>query len=406
MNFDPDPEDERFRIEIRTFLENTYQELFSHKFMDDVAATPFDKFDGQRWTQALDARGILVPHWPNEIPPVGWQPHWRGIVGEELGRVGGPGTDPIGIDFVGPMLNKFGSDEQKRRYIPGIRGGEQRWCQGYSEPGAGSDVMSLRTSAVRNRDKYVVNGHKLWTSNAHFSDMMFALVRIEIPGSRKQQGLSFLLIDMQSPGITVRPLYMIDGIRRVNEVLLEDVSVPVNNLVGEQGKGWVYGRYVLTNERTVIAGLGLVSAQLQKLKEVAVSKAQHMGLSQLDPLNASRIAQFEIELEALQFMELRGQCARGEDETLLQTLPPMLKLRGSQLRQKITALTLQMLGEEGLEAPSTLQVEDLTDPTVAMTKNPALDAVAINYLFERSGTIAGGTSEIQRNVIAGTALQL
>ena len=405
MNFDPDQEDENFRTDVRAFLERTLLELFPKKRQDDQSKFDFDKNDVQRWTRALDSKGLLVPHWPNENNAVTWRDYWREILAEELASLQCPETDLIGIDFVGPVLCAFGSEDQKRRYLPAIRYGEQRWCQGFSEPHAGSDVMSLHTTAVRNRDRYIINGEKLWTSNAHFSDMMFALVRIEIPGLRRKPGLSFFLIDMRSPGIQVQPVILIDGTHRVNRVLLENVEVPESNLVGEAGKGWVYARYLLANERTVIAGLGVIRDQLNRLKLMIASTIHGREFFAVDPLIVARVGQFEAELEALEFMKLRVRCARADDGQL-QLLTPMLKLRGSELRQRITTLTLQFLGEQGLESPTVLDPALSFSMPTLLNPNPQIADTVSSYLFERSCTIAGGTSEIQRNIIAGTVLQL
>lgn len=384
MNFDSDPEDEHFRAETRTFIRSAMAELFPDKMSVDSAARTFDRADSQRWARCLNAKGLLVPHWPCGQRPASWRPAWRRILAEELFASGSPPTDTIGTEMVGPMLCTFGSEYQKRRYLPAICSGDHYWCQGFSEPQAGSDVMSLQGTAVRDRDYYTVNAHKIWTSNAHNADMMFALLRIQIPGARQQQGVSFLLIDMRSPGVEVTPIILIDGIHRVNEVLLRDVRVPVVNLVGEAGKGWVYARSLLGNERALIAGLGRVRLLLDRLAALA---ARSSGLT-CSSLLASRISECEIDLLALEFMELRLLHA-PEDSIDLQLLPPMLKLRASELRQRITALTVQVLGESALEFPA-----------------PGSYHPVVDYLFERSATLAGGTSEIQKNIIAGVALKL
>jgi alkylation response protein AidB-like acyl-CoA dehydrogenase len=392
MNFDADPTDEIFRTDLRQFLHVKLQELqpINHS----------DKSSMQRFSRALSSRGWLVPHWPKEWGGADWPPHWRRILEEEIWAARCPLTDGIGIDFVGPVLCAFGSPEQKRMYLPAIRSAEQFWCQGFSEPQAGSDVMSLRATARPERNSFIVNGHKLWTSNAHNADMMFALLRIETPGARRQPGLSFVLIDMRSPGITVRPLLLIDGVHRVNEVLLDNVKVPQANLVGEAGRGWVYARYLLANERTAIAGLGSVKLLLEDLKSVAAQMAD----GSMEAVYAPRIAQFEIELQALEYMQLRLLHSRSE-ESVVQVLAPILKMRACELRQRITELTLQLLAERGLELP--FHQEANSEAALAlMPPEPAATAATLNYLFQRSATLAGGTSEIQKNLIAGIALQL
>jgi acyl-CoA dehydrogenase len=263
--------------------------------------------------------------------------------------------------------------------------------------------MALKTAATVDKEHLIVNGHKIWTSNAHNADMMFALLRIEEPGLRRNPGLSFVLIDLRSPGVQVRPIMLIDVERRVNEVLLENVKVPRANLVGEQGKGWVYARYLLTNERTFIAGLGFIKLLLQDLRTIAAAETGQACFH--DPLFISRLSQFEIELQALEFMELRLLHARTDD-SVVQSLAPIMKLRGCELRQRITDLTMQVLGERGLALPFHVEQDcDARGSSLPAAPQFITDAT-VNFLYQRSATIAGGTSEIQRNLIAGIALQL
>ena len=401
MNFDPDPEDDRFRDRIRAYVGTTLRELFPEHFQIDAPVHNYEKHDMRRWIRALNEKELLVPHWPQQWGGANWHPNWRRILEEEFSNARCPPTDTIGTDFVGPVLCAFGSSEQKRCYLPAIRNGDHFWCQGFSEPHAGSDIMSLRTTAVRDREHFIVNGQKLWTTNAHNADMMFALLRIELPGIRKQQGLSFLLIDMRSTGVGVRPVIMIDGLHRVNEVSLQNVRVPTVNLVGEPGKGWVYARYLLTNERAVIAGLGQIKALLNNLREIARAEQKDGQALFADPLFRGQLSQLEIELQALEFMELRLLHSKADDSSV-QILAPMLKLRGSELRQRVTELTLLTLGERALEFPFSSE----KDVWAAASTSPFALPATVNYLFQRSATLAGGTSEIQRNLIAGVALGL
>jgi alkylation response protein AidB-like acyl-CoA dehydrogenase len=404
VDFDSDPADEAFRFDVRQFLAKAVTELAGYTDSWDGARFFDPRIEDRpiirKWTRALDSRGLLVPHWPRAEGGASWSPGWRRIVEEELFRARCPPTDNVGTHFAGPILCAFGSPAQKRRYLPAIRSGEHFWCQGFSEPQAGSDVMSLQATARPEKDTYVVNGHKLWTSLAHLSDMMFALVRIDMPGTRRQPGLSFLLIDMNSPGITVRPVMMIDGVRRVNEVLLDNVVVPQSNLVGEAGKGWVYARQLLANERAVMAGLGGIRFLLQGLRSLAAADPVRDHLS--DPVLVNQLSRFEAELEALEYMELRLLYS-PKDDASASILGTVLKLRGCELRQHITSLTLKVVGERGLELPfSSGSVDDSLLPP----PHPSVTDAVVLHLFQRSATLAGGTSEIQRNLIAALALGL
>jgi alkylation response protein AidB-like acyl-CoA dehydrogenase len=299
------------------------------------------------------------------------------------------------------VLYTFGTQAQKQRYLPKIATADEFWCQGFSEPNAGSDVMSLKTVAKPIGDDFLVTGQKLWTSNAHVADMMFALVRIDAPDAKRLRGLSFLLIDMKSPGIKVRPVITIDGRHIVNEVALENVRVPGANLVGERGKGWEYARFLLANERTKAAGVAVVKRQVGLIRSLLKSeRAVGRALAE-NAVYRSKLAQFEAELRALEFMELRLLSSRADQ---VQILAPMLKLRGSELKQRLSEFALELLGERALESP----VEESQPLPV---EGSALSAHAVRqctsvFLYLRSATIVGGTSEIQRNIIAGMALGL
>ncbi len=403
MDFEIDPADEVFRSNVRTYIRDKMLELFPDRLSVEHTQASFGRDDLRRWTRALNEKELLVPHWSSEWGGSNWRSNWRRILSEELAAAQAPLTDVIGTDFVGPVLCAFGSPEQKRRFLPRIRNGEETWCQGFSEPDAGSDVMSLRTSAVRERDHYIINGRKLWTTNAHTADMMFALLRIETPGVRKQQGLSFLLLDMRAPGITVRPVIMIDGGHHVNEVLLENVRTPVTNLVGESGKGWAYARYLLTNERQVVAGLGWVWAILAGARRVLETE-QERGVPLLaKPALRIQFAQLEVELQALEFMELRLLNTKTADATN-QALAPMLKLRATELRQRISEFLLQALGTRALECPADYYGPN--EPSPLAPPSEFMKHATRNFLFQRSATLAGGTSETQRNVIAAVGIGL
>lgn len=403
MHFEIDPADNVFRLEVRTYILDKMLELFPDRVVQGHVPPPYSGDDTRRWTRAMSEKNLVVPHWPPEWGGASWRPNWRRILGEELAAAQAPHFDGIGTDFVGPVLCAFGSPEQKQRLLPRIRNGEHTWCQGFSEPDAGSDVMSLRTTAVRDRHEYVINGRKLWTTNAHTADMMFALLRIETPGVRKQHGLSFMLLDMRAPGVTVRPVTMIDGGHHVNEVLLENARTSVTNLVGEPGKGWAYARYLLTHERRAVAGLGYVRLMLSGAYRVLGSEQERGAPLLAQPAIRLRLAQLEIELQALEFMELRVLNTSTEDASN-QTLAPMLKLRATELRQRISETVVRALGPRALECPN-----DCYGPNGHSSVPLASEHMRYltrTFLFQRSATLAGGTSETQRNVIAAVGFGL
>jgi alkylation response protein AidB-like acyl-CoA dehydrogenase len=405
VDFRKDSTDDEFRLSVRHGLREQLSALFPNAgYSSSWQAHDRNLF--QLWSRALDQEGWLVPTWPREWGGKNWPSHWPRILDDEYCALGCPPKDLIGIGFVGPVIYTFGSEEQKRRFLPKIRDADHIWCQGFSEPQAGSDTMSLRTVAVRHADHYVVDGQKLWTSNAHNADMMFALVRIEAKGNRRQQGLSFLLIDMHAPGVTVRPVVTIDGRHWVNEVFLENVSVPVENLVGEEGKGWVYARFLLTHERLIVAALGTIQQELNSLKEILLSLSGDDSV--LQDISASRYARLEIEWLALRSLELRILEA-GDQVAMVDRLTPMLKLRATELRQRISEFAMALLGDRALEVPlaaaETMSAEARPSDADPLGRE-RVHAATTNYLFLRASTIAGGTSEIQRNIIAATALSL
>jgi acyl-CoA dehydrogenase len=396
MRFDLDAADIDFRLRARAVIQDKLRQLSTRS----PGHHGFHAPTVRAWTRLLDQEGWAVPYWPREWGGTDWPATFAPILDEEFSAALCPPTDVIGIGFVGPVLYTFGNLDQKQRYLPKIRTAEHLWCQGFSEPGAGSDVLALRTVAISKGDRYIVNGHKLWTSNAHNSDMMFALVRIDTPGNRKQQGVSFLLIDMRSAGLSVRPVVTIDGQHWINEVLLENVEVPVENLVGEPGQGWVYARFLLANERTLVAGLAVLRRVVAEIKHLLDDDSGHPAGA--TALHRARLAEFEIELKALEFMELRILYAR-DDASVKHTLAPMLKLRGSELRQRLSEFWFELSGDEALEF--LLPRAGDSAQQFSESKRRA-NRCAVNHLFQRSATIAGGTSEIQRNIIAGVSLGL
>ena len=400
MDFETSSADEQFRLQVRSFIQSKLNELFPDRARLGNFLRPPSRETLQAWTRALDRRGWLVHHWPKAYGGGDWPATWGPILDDELVAADCPKIDMIGIGFVGPVIYTFGTAEQKARYLPRIRNADEFWCQGFSEAHGGSDAMSIRTTAVRRGDKLIINGQKLWTSNAHNADMMFALVRLDAPVARRQQpGLSFVLLNMHSPGVTVRPIITIDGRHWVNEVTLDNVEIPASNLVGEQGKGWLYARFLLANERTIVAGLPIIRRQIAGLKRMLVSATRQEAPLFEHTSFRLRVAQVEGELRALEFLELRLLHSRRDDAEV-HRLAPILKLRGTELRQRISELMLEAVGERGLEAVFDCgQLVGAADDDIEYAQR-----ITTAYLFERSATIAGGTSEIQRNIIAGLSL--
>lgn len=396
MNFEIDFTDQEFRKKARTFLRSKLQELFGPNW-SERAFEP----DAQRlWTRALNAGGYLVPHWPKEWGGSDWPVTWPRIMEQELSLAHTPNVDTIGLGFVGPMLCKYGSLQQKRRYLQRIRNADDIWCQGFSEPGAGSDTMSLTTTAVRHKDGFKVNGRKLWITGAHYANMMFTLVRVQLPDGRREAGLTFLLVNMRDPGLKVRPVIMIDGAHRLNEVTLENVHVSFDDMVGEQGKGWVYARSLLADERAIVAGLGQVRVLLNSLRQILTSESCNGCSLMQDPKYYLPFAKMLAELNALEFMELRRLHDKSTNSSHA-SFTPILKLRGCELRQRVTELAVQALGEGALESPQT------AGATLGVLAPPRhIGVMTRRFLFERSATLAGGTSEIQRNIIAAVELGL
>lgn len=349
--------------------------------------------DMQSWNRILDRRGWAAPHWPTEFGGCGWSPLRRHIFDQECWRADAPALPVQGLRLAGPAIYTYGTETQRRRYLPGILSGEDFWCQGFSEPQAGSDLASLRTRAERNGDSYVVNGQKIWTSEAQFADWMFCLVRTD-PAAPKQRGISMLLIDMKTPGIRIRPLVSIDGQHSLNEVFLTDVAVPAENLVGEEGKGWSYAKFILGNERVGTAEAPRCRHELEVLKRVA--RTQIAGSRPLaeDPVFAARVAELEIDVTALEAAVLTILADFESTSTDSLSSPAMLKIRGAELTQKITGMRTEALGHEALR---------FFPPEVgsgwAGASRHAPGAMAL-HLYRRAATIYAGSNEIQKDIVA------
>jgi len=358
-----------------------------------------------QWQKKLAGKGWLCPNWPKEYGGPGWNSTQKFIFEMEMARADSPYLSSFSIKMVAPVLMKYGSAAQKQRFLPKIAAAEELWCQGYSEPGSGSDLASLRTKAERQGDHYIVNGQKIWTTNAHYADWIFCLVRTSNEGKR-QEGISFLLIDMKSPGIKIDPIYLVDGTRtpmrhEVNQVFFTDVKVPVENLVGEENKGWTYAKYLLEFER----GGQAFGPRLRK----AFRHLQTLSKSQLDagePLSASarwceKMAALEIEIDAVEMNEMMFYSGLKTGDAP-GNMGSVVKMRGTEVGQKVTELAVEAVGWYG--APFT-ELRNY-DSNIVPVGGDYVDDVSPRYFNTRKTTIYGGSSEVQRNVLAKAMLGL
>ena len=392
------PEEEAFRADVRAFIKDNLPKDLAAKVKAGQRLTRKDQED---WHAILNKKGWLAYHWPKEHGGTGWTAVEKFIFDDECALAGGPRLVPFGISMLGPVLIKYGNDVQKSHWLPRILNGDDWWCQGYSEPGAGSDLASLKTTAVRDGDHYVVNGQKTWTTQGQHANMMFCLVRTN-KEVKSQQGISFVLIDMNQPGVEVRPIRTLDGDKEVNEVFLTDVKVPLENLVGEENKGWTYAKYLLTYERTGIAGVGFSMAALEKLKIIA-DRVQRNGkpLAQ-DPQFATRMAKIEIDLQNMQTTNLRviasvaGGGVPGAESS-------MLKIKGTVIRQELLSLIRRAMGPYAIPFIEAAQYGDYAEASVGPEEAAT---AAANYFNYRKLSIFGGSNEIQKNIISKMILGL
>jgi alkylation response protein AidB-like acyl-CoA dehydrogenase len=399
MNVDLSPADLEFRDTVRRFLAESLPADISDKVKRGLVLS---KDDYLRWQKILYRQGWAAPNWPVEYGGTGWTPTQRYIWSEERAIAGAPRLIPFGMNMVGPVIYTYGTDAQKQRFLPDILASNAWWCQGYSEPNAGSDLASLKTVAVRDDDVYVVNGTKTWTTLAQYADWIFCLVRTGPPGEKNQRAISFLLIDMRSPGIRVSPIITIDGHHEVNEVHFDNVRVPSENLIGEEGHGWTVAKFLLTFERTGIARVAHTKDRLARLKRIAAA-TNDGGTSFLEnPAFAHRLAEIEIDLLALEYTELRtlaavstGQ-APGPESSIL-------KIKGTEIAQAIDALYVDVAGYYSLPFVK----EQFMDGFVgeAVGRDTDCDA-APHYFNNRKASIYGGSNEIQKNIIAKAVLGL
>ena len=398
MDLNFTPEENAFREEVRAFIAQKLPGDVKRKVLEHRR---LQKNDVCRWHKALYERGWIAPNWPVEHGGAGWNAVQRHIFDEEAAAEGAPRLSPFGLNMIGPVLIAFGTEQQKRRYLPPILSGEQWWCQGYSEPGSGSDLASLKTRAERRGDAYLVNGQKTWNTHGQWADMIFCLVRTSSTG-KKQEGISVLLIDMRSPGVEVRPIVTLDGEHEVNEIWLQDVEVPAENLVGEEGRGWTIAKFLLSHERTGIAGVGASKRELKYLKYLA-SQERAGGRPLIeDPVFRDRVAQLEIDLMALEMTVLRVASAEREGKAPGPEAS-ILKIRGTEIQQALTELQMEAVGPYALPHLPMAWGDRWIGPSVGPEYAAPLAARYFNY---RKVTIYGGTNEIQRNIIAQQVLGL
>ncbi|HXN15156.1 MAG TPA: acyl-CoA dehydrogenase family protein [Usitatibacter sp.] len=392
MNLEYSAEELAFRDQVRAWLADHLPPELREKV---IGYRPLSKEELLRWHRILAQQGWVAPAWPQEWGGTGWNVVERYIFEEECGYAGAPPLIPFGLTMCAAVLLKFGTEAQKQRFLPRIYHGEDFWCQGYSEPGSGSDLASLKTRAVREGGDYVVNGQKTWTTLAHYADWIFCLVRTD-SGAKAQEGISFLLVDMKTPGITVRPLILMDGGHEVNEVFFDDVRVPLENRVHDEGKGWTVAKYLLGHERMNTARIGISWRELEQVKELAARQMKD-GKPLLEDLRfRDRLTRVEVELTALaitnlRFLDqLRGGRAPGAEVS-------MLKITGTEIQQAITELMMQAAGPLAQPFEATAPYERFDEFTASL---------APHYCNVRKTSIYAGSNEIQRNIIAKMSLGL
>jgi len=393
MDLNYSPAELAFRDEVRSWLRQNLPADLREKV---VNYGHLSKEDLLCWHRILARQGWIAPSWPREWGGTDWNVVQRYIFEEECGYAGAPPLIPFGLSMCAPVLLKFGTQAQKQRFLPRIYQGDDFWCQGYSEPGSGSDLASLKTRAVRQAGHYVVTGQKTWTTLAHYADWIFCLVRTGSAEDKKQEGISFLLVDMKTPGISVRPLMLMDGEHEVNEVFFDDVKVPAENLVFEENKGWTVAKYLLGHERMGTARIGTSKREMETLKEFAAKQMKDGKPLSEDPRFRDKLTRLEVELMALEITnlrfldQLRGGRAPGADVS-------MLKITGTEIQQALTELMMQAVGPMAQPFTATGDAQGFDAFTAAL---------APRYCNFRKTSIYAGSNEIQRNIIAKLALGL
>ena len=381
------PEEQQFRTDIRAWVRDNLPADISHKVHN---ALRLSRDDLQRWAKILGKKGWLGHAWPVAFGGPGWTSIQKHLFEEECARAGAPRVVPFGPVMVAPVIMTFGNTEQQQRFLPGIASGEVWWSQGYSEPGSGSDLASVKTRAERQGNNYLVNGQKTWTTLGQYGDWIFCLVRTSTSG-KPQTGISFLLIDMKSPGVSVRPIVLLDGEAEVNEVFFDNVEVPVENLIGEENKGWTYAKHLLSHERTNIADINRSKRELERLKRIAKAEGVYE-----DSRFRDEIAKLEVDVVALEMMVLRVLAAEKSGKQSLD-IAGLLKIRGSEIQQRYSELMMLAAGPYAL--PLILEAME------AGWQGGAVGAahcapLASTYFNLRKTTIYGGSNEVQRNIVA------
>ncbi len=399
MDLSMSPEDQKFRDEVAKFFDEKLPPALKTNLKDGLSV-PRDQM--APWHRTLYEQGWAAPNWPTEYGGTGWTATQKYIFNEEFAKANAPRLQAFGLTMVGPVIYTFGNEDQKKQHLPGILAGDVWWCQGYSEPGSGSDLASLCTSAVRDGDDYVVNGHKIWTTNAHMADWIFCLVRTKSDG-KPQEGISFLLIDMKTPGIEVRPIISLDEQHHLNEVFLTDVRVPVTNRIGEENKGWTYAKFLLVNERTGISGVPESKKRIERLRAMAAKERDGDGATLADDEGFQRaLAEVEVKLTSVEYANLRVLSDVAKGEPVGQT-SSILKVLGTEVQQRLTELAVEALAFYASPSHKLDILGQTNEPMVG--PEHALMPMA-DYMYLRASSIYGGSNEIQRNVIAKGVLGL
>ncbi len=399
MNADFTADELKFQKEVQDFLRAEFPQDIKYKVDNGIR---LEKDDYVRWQKILHKKGWVAPNWPVEYGGTGWTPTQKYIFAMEMGLYGAMEPVAFGVKMVAPVIYTYGSEEQKKRFLPDILASNVWWCQGYSEPNAGSDLASLKTTAVREGDHYVVNGTKTWTTLGQYADWIFCLVRTDTT-AKKQEGISFLLIDMKTPGITVSPIYLLDDEPEVNEVHFDNVRVPAENLIGEENKGWTYAKVLLTHERTNIAQVPNSKLKLSKLRDLAAQTPDGQGGVLLnDPVFARKLAEVEIQVLALEYAELRTLAAvstgkaPGPESSIL-------KVVGTEATQFIDELYMEVAAWHSLPHVPAQFTGGFNGERVG---EGALASSANTYFNNRKKSIYGGSNEIQKNIISKAVLGL
>ncbi|MDM0114207.1 acyl-CoA dehydrogenase family protein [Variovorax sp. J22R133] len=386
------PEEQKFREDIRAWVAENLPKELSHKVHNALELT---RDDLQGWAKILGKKGWLGYGWPKQFGGPGWTAVQKHLFEEETALAGAPRIIPFGPVMVAPVIMAFGSPEQQKRFLPGIASGEVWWSQGYSEPGSGSDLASVKTKAERKGDKYIVNGQKTWTTLGQFGEWIFCLVRTSSEG-KPQTGISFLLIDMKSPGVTVRPIKLMDGGVEVNEVWFDNVEVPAENLIGEENKGWTYAKHLLSHERTNIADVNRAKRELERLKRIA--KAEGVWD---DQRFRDEIAKLEVDVVALEMLVLRVLSAEKSGKNSLD-IAGLLKIKGSEIQQRYSELMMLAGGPYSL--PLVREAMEAGYQGTYPGGHVELAPLTSTYFNMRKTTIYGGSNEVQRNIVAQTVL--